>query len=405
MPKRSKNGSRFRKLFFCILLIAIGYASWCLLRPMPSVQPSYIYQDNKVATASVFNWPKKGQASVGILGYDQVESNGVQNKAPIASVAKVITALVVLEKKPLAIGSQGPTITLGPQDEIMFRQYQANDGSVVPAANGEKITQYQMLQAMMLPSANNMSDGLAIWAFGSIDAYTQAANQYLKAKGLTETTVSGDASGLNPATVSTSKDLIKLGKLAMNNPVLAGIVNQQTATGIPLTSSVKNVNFLLGNSNIVGIKTGNSDQAGGVFLSASVVTPNDKPVTIITSVEQADNLYSALSTSLVLIKSVQSSFKQINIVKDNQVVAIYKLPWGDEIKARSMGNINVASLPKMSPVYNVQVESLRPNAKAGDIIGKVKLSSSALNQSKSVSVKLDSSASKPTIKWRLTHPI
>lgn len=405
MSRKAKGRSRIKRTLLLFIVLSSLYVGWCLLRPMPEIKPEYVAQQNLRSPATQFAWPKKGQSSVGLLGSSQIENYGPQNKAPIASVAKVITALVVLDKKPLKLGEQGPVITLGPEDEARYKNYQANDGSVTPAAAGEKITEYQMLQAMMLPSANNMSDSLAIWAFGSIEDYTKAANQYLASHGLNDTIVSGDASGLNPATVSTSKDLVKLGNLAMKNPVLASIVGQQTATGIPLTSIVKNVNFLLGNSNIVGIKTGNSDQAGGVFLSASLINPNDKPVTIITSVEQSDNLYSALSTSLSLIKSVQSGFKTITIVNKHQVIARYKIPWGGEIKAITTNELKTKSLAKYEPSYTNNVSSISAKNRAGDKVGSVVLNNSLINKTKIVDIILDSSPTKPSVKWKLTHPI
>jgi D-alanyl-D-alanine carboxypeptidase (penicillin-binding protein 5/6) len=42
---------------------------------------------------------------------------------------------------------------------------------------GEELSEYQALQALLLPSANNIAETLARWAFGSIDAYNAYANQ------------------------------------------------------------------------------------------------------------------------------------------------------------------------------------------------------------------------------------
>lgn len=399
---RHKPTNKFKLLIVIILLIAI-YILWCIYRPLPSLRPKTYKIETKRNSSSI-EWPKAEQSSIGFLNSEYLESNGDQLPAPIASVAKLITALVVLEKKPLNPGEQGSTITLSAKDEELFKKYQANDGSVVPTAAGEKITEYQVLQAMMLPSSNNLSDSLAIWAYGSLEDYANAANSYLKRNGLTETKVGTDASGLNPSTKSTSKDLIKLGKLAMKNLVLKEIVSQPTATGIPLTNGVKNVNYLLGKNGIVGIKTGNSDEAGGAFLSASIISPNQKPITIITAVAKADNLYSALQGSLGLIKSAQGSFKPFTVVKKDQIVGKYNVPWGGEVKAKAQKNLTIYSYQKIQPEYGIFLEPIKPNSISGYKAGEIVLKKSFQNDQQTVPIKIDSSVPNPSLKWRLTHP-
>ena len=96
----------------------------------------------------------------------------------------------------------------------------------------------------------------------------------------------------------------------MQNPVLAQIVSQPTASNIPVVNTVKNVNFLLGSNGIVGIKTGNTDQVGGVFISASRITVNTKPVVIVTAFTNAPSLFEALQDSVPLVQSAQANSKK-----------------------------------------------------------------------------------------------
>ena len=401
---RAKSGFRKHRLILIAILLIIIYVCWCLIRPLPAIKPIIRDLNLDQSTSSQLNWPKAEQASISFLGSNYEESKGEQKPAPIASIAKVITALVVLEKKPLQPGEQGPVITLSAADEELYKKYKSNDGSVVPTVAGEKITQYQVLQAMMLPSSNNLSDSLAIWAFGSIANYNAAANDYLKRNGMANSIVGGDASGLNPATKSTSQDLIKLGKLAMQHPVLSQIVGQSSATGIPLTTTVKNVNYLLGSNGVVGIKTGNSDEAGGAFLSASVIAPNGKPLTIITAVEEADNLYAALQGSLGLIKSVQTSFQPVMIVKKGQVVGEYSIPWGGKTQAVAVNNLNIVSCNKIKPQYQINLGTISAGSAANSTAGEIKVNKSFQSNEKQVAAILNSSVSRPSVKWRLTHP-
>src|SRR5207245_1841316 len=116
-------------------------------------------------------WPAYGQAGIGAAGYGLLSVAGAQTAAPIASVAKVMTALAVLSQKPLELNQQGPTITITEEDVASYENYVTQGGSVVRVDSGEQISEYQALQAMLIPSANNMAFTLSRWAFGSTDNY------------------------------------------------------------------------------------------------------------------------------------------------------------------------------------------------------------------------------------------
>jgi serine-type D-Ala-D-Ala carboxypeptidase (penicillin-binding protein 5/6) len=387
-------------LIVCLLLGGYGY--WALTKPLPFLQPDLATrQISRPAPGSNLAWPPKGQAAVGILDTEVLESHGNQKAVPVASVAKVITALVVLQAKPLGAGHPGPLITMTDKDVALYRHYANRGGSLLPVKAGEKLSEYQMLQAMMLPSANNIADSLAIWAYGSLKNYQAAANVYLKSHGLVSTRAGSDASGMSPSTVSNTADLVKLGNLAMRHVVLADIVGQRSAKGIPLTSSIHNVNRLLGTDNIVGIKTGNTDEAGGVFLSASRIKVNQKPTTIITAIAGTPDLPSALSYSLNLIKSAHTNLGKTTVVKAGETVASYRVPWGvtiDAIAAESLTTTNWNGSPTEATVYAYPT---RYNAQT---FGTVNLSN-ALNQEQAIPVKLKTRPSSPSVLWRLTHPL
>ncbi len=214
-------------------------------------------------------WPEYGQAAYGtvddgVLAKSTEESEPV----PIASLAKVITALAVLEKNPMQLGEQGPTITLNEEDEAIYREYVAKDGSVVPVQSGEEITQYQALQAMLLPSANNISDSLVKRVFGSIEEYNKYANDMLARLGLTKTTVA-DASGYSPDTKSTASEMVKIGILYMEHEVLREIARQPNAV-LPFAGEISNLNNSINDNQVMGLKIGYTDEAGRTFLVADI---------------------------------------------------------------------------------------------------------------------------------------
>jgi D-alanyl-D-alanine carboxypeptidase (penicillin-binding protein 5/6) len=330
--------------------------------------------------------------------------HGAETPVPTASTAKLITALTVLQQKPLKAGEQGPTVTLHDSDVALYNNYVAQDGSLVKVQAGEQISEYQMLQTMMLPSANNIADSIAIWAFGSLQNYASAANQYLSSLGLVTTHVGSDASGLSPTTTSTAHDMVQIGELVMKDPVLSGIVGQSTASGIPVVGTITNVNMLLGTDNIIGIKTGNSDQAGGAFVSASRTTVNGKQVTVVTALMDSPSLFQAMKDSLPLIRSAQNNFSTTPVVRARSTVGSYTAPWGGSVKAVATNDVS-ATLWNGSTV-SPQVSLKKTDAKTTThtTIGTVSVPASPFSNRATSPVELQSSPPPPSIGWRLSHP-
>jgi D-alanyl-D-alanine carboxypeptidase (penicillin-binding protein 5/6) len=254
-----------------------------------------------------------------------------QKPVPMASTAKVMTALAILKKYPLKPGETGPTITMTAADVDRYNNYINQGGSAVRVEVGEQMTEYQALQAIMLPSANNIADSLAIWAYGSMGAYLTAANQLSQSLGMTNSTFAGDASGLLPESVSTAHDLVLLGQAAMANSVLKEIAGQKTAV-LPLVGTVSNVNVLLGRGGIIGIKTGNTDEAGGCYLFAATRTlATGQSITSIGAIMAAPSLGQAMTNSLPLLDSFYQNFSNVVVVPKGTVVARYSLPWNNQI--------------------------------------------------------------------------
>jgi D-alanyl-D-alanine carboxypeptidase (penicillin-binding protein 5/6) len=391
-------------LFAAVVFIG-GYSAFALTRPLPMLQPVERSHKFEIQTAtSRLVWPNAPQSAVGITGTDTLMSHGAQTPLPTASTAKIITALTVLQKKPLRPGQQGPTITLGDKDVALYYGYLLQDGSVVSLNSGEQINEYQMLEAVMLPSANNMADSLAIWAFGSLQAYRAAATQYVAGLGLKDTHIGTDASGLSPTTTSTAHDLVVLGEAAMSDPVLAQIVGQRTADDIPVVGTVRNVNFLLGTSGIVGLKTGNSDPAGGVYVSASRTIVNDRQITIVTALVGAPDLFSAMQGSLPLITSAQTNFNPNKLLSAGAIVGRYTKPWGGSVPATVSQDVTVSSWNGTKIPAEAVLWPVSASAVAGATVGHIGASGSSFSSSQNVDVKLAEAPSKPSVWWRLSHP-
>lgn len=257
-------------------------------------------------------WPAYGQAAYGVVekGVLADSTGDNQTAVPIASLAKVITALAILEKKPLKAGEQGPMITLDDEDVALYGDYIRKDGSVVPVEAGEQISQYQAMQAMLLPSANNLADSLVRWAFGSVEAYTVYANTMVKDKGLLKTSVA-DASGFSASTVSTAHDMVQLGALYMKQPVLVSIATE-TEAKIPVAGMIRNYNSVINKDGILGIKVGNTDEAGRCFLVADIRTRDQRiEVISIVAVVGAPHLQTAMDDAKAILEAGNNGYSQL----------------------------------------------------------------------------------------------
>lgn len=377
-----------------IILIAALYT-----RPVPEVTATSIPVQTSVSKAIALPWPAAGQAALGAKGYGLLANHGVSTPLPVASVAKVITATAILQKKPVTPGSQGPVITLTQSDVDLFNKYYLNDGSVIQVQAGEQITEYQALQAMLLPSANNLADTLATWAFGSLDAYITYANGMVRSLGMVNTTV-GDATGFNDYTFSTASDIVKLGLAAMNNSTIAAITAQQSAT-LPVAGSVNNTNWLLGQDGVVGIKTGNTDKAGGCYLFAAQRPVLGRQVTLVGAILDDSDLNDAIHQADSIVKASDAGFELVTPVQKGQTVGNYQAPWKAAASIKSEDKISLLAWKGQA----VRISSLLPAVKsplsAGSFVGTITITSG--QQSASTRAVLANNLSSPTWTWRIFH--
>lgn len=404
-PPRKKRRLKKRVIPLFLLVAFVVYLGWSLVAsPKILLTPKVEALTSPTATAlRPIAWPGYGQAAIGSLEGGVLATNGAQTAVPVASIAKIMLALSVLREQPIGSDGQGDTLTLTQSDVDIYNHYLSVDGSVALVAAGEQITEYQALQALLLPSANNFADTLANWSFGSVSNYLSYANSYASQLGLSQTHFN-DASGFDPGTVSSATDLIKLGQLALQNSVIADIVSQSRAT-IPVAGNIRNVNWLLSaDREVIGIKTGNTDQAGGCMLFAATHPVGGSNVTIIGAILGAPNLQTALSASRTLLSSAKQNFSTNDAVAAKQIVAQYTTPWGDTIHAVTSEDLSVVAWNGTRLSSQVVATPVRLPATTGQDVGKVVVSGSTGTITKSVKITLDSSAAMPSLWWRITHP-
>ncbi|HET9782968.1 MAG TPA: D-alanyl-D-alanine carboxypeptidase [Candidatus Dormibacteraeota bacterium] len=353
-----------------LLLVAAG-AVFNYLRPIPAATavpqlPSSIAING---TPPSLPWPSHGSAAVGAQGIGLIASSGNEQAIPAASVTKVMTALVVLKDKPLKKGENGPTITLTDQDVQAYQVDQQSQQSVVKVEAGEQLTELQMLEGMLIPSANNLAETIARWDAGSATAFVAKMNDRATALHMTHTKYA-DTSGASPGSVSTPSDLLALGMVAMQDPVLAGIVAMEQVT-LPVAGTVFNVDAALAHTGIFGIKTGSGLDTGANFLFAANATVDSHTIVVYGCVMGQPTLDAAFTSAENLITAMSSALHVHRVVERNETVAIYNTAWGEQADVVSLFDVDVVEWPGMvlrerldAPALSVD-HPLPANTKAG----------------------------------------
>ncbi len=227
-------------------------------------------------------WPREGQAAVEVEGIGSLGTVGGDQPVPIASIAKVMTAYLILRAHPLAPGEDGFAITITRADVREQRRRVALDQSTLEVERGETLSERQALQALMLPSANNIAALLAVHEAGSQAAFVARMNAMARQLGMRSTTYT-DPSGYDAGTVSTAADQLKLTRVAMRNPTFARIVGRSAAR-LPVVGEVLNSNHLVETDGYLGVKTGSDEAAGGCLVFARRVTVGGRSLTVLGAV-------------------------------------------------------------------------------------------------------------------------
>jgi serine-type D-Ala-D-Ala carboxypeptidase (penicillin-binding protein 5/6) len=323
-------------------LVALNY-----FRPIPAVaaSPSLPVETTTAGITPTVQWPTTGLAAIGVSGLGFIASSGNEQPLPSASVTKVMTALLILEDKPLNVNEPGPSITITDADVQAYQAALAGMQSVVEVRAGEQLTEFQALEALLIPSGNNIADVLARWDAGSTDAFVTKMNVRAKKLLLTNTTFA-DASGVSPKNVSTPRDLMTLGMTAMKQEVLAQVVSLPQAT-LPVAGVKYNVDYALGQSGIVGIKTGSGLDLGANFLFAAKATVDSHPITLYGCVMGQPTLDLAFSAAKALIASMLPVLHVRRVLSLNQSVGAYGAPWGSQTELLSTVDVDLVEWPGM----------------------------------------------------------
>ncbi|MFI6354257.1 D-alanyl-D-alanine carboxypeptidase [Streptomyces sp. NPDC050743] len=358
-----------------VLLLAIVFAVVQTLRPLPdptldlTAKDTYTFGGGKADIP----WPARGEAALDVQGIGTFGNSGDQKPVPIASVAKVMTAYLILRDHPLKSGQDGPKIKI---DKAAEDQSDAGQESTVRVTAGDRISEREALEAILLPSANNVARLLARWDSGSEQAFTKKMNAAAKGLGMADTQYT-DPSGLTASTVSTAVDQVKLARAAMQQPVfreVAAMMSYDDYKGV----NHSNYNRLVGHNNVVGIKTGTTPAALGNLVFAAKQQVGGETRTIIGAVLRQpaggfDNtiISGVLDAGDKLIRSAQGALKSVTILKKGDVVGYVDDGLGGRTPIVATKDVTAAGWAGLKVKLSFTSGKVPHTAKAGTEVGSL----------------------------------
>ncbi len=403
MPLSRRQIYRRRRIVvfgtLAVVLVLAFYLPTTLLAPLPPVAADIDPVKTPASAVGTITLPAYGASAIGAVGFDGIlAKSGNSDQLPMASISKLITMLVVLQEKPLKIGQAGPEITLGATDVANYGRYLALNGTVEPVRVGLTLSELQMLQVALIPSANNYAASLASWAYGSEAAFLAAAKAWLAKNGLTGITYV-EPTGIDPANTATASDLVALGKLAVANPVIASITSTKKMT-VPGVGKLENTNKLLGLRGVTGLKTGTLDGFGANLLYSATERIGSSAVTLIGVVLGAKThpiLDRDLRSTLV---SAVSAFHDVSLTTAGEKFGSYSTAWGRSAL--------VATTRRSTLVFSHTPITVKVTAKKvalgarGTDVGTATFTVGA--KTITVPLELARTVADPGPAWRLTHP-
>ncbi|WP_446045909.1 D-alanyl-D-alanine carboxypeptidase [Streptomyces olivaceus] len=388
-----------------LLLIVLAVVQSMRDLPRPTLdltaQESFTFEGGKPQIP----WPSSGQAALDVQGIGTFGSSGDQKPVPIASVAKVMTAYVILRDHPLKSGADGPKIKI---DQTAEEQSQAGQESTVDVTAGDSISQREALQSILIASANNVARLLARWDAGSEKAFVEKMNAAAKDLGMGNTTYT-DPSGLNDTTVSTAVDQVKLAKEAMKAPAfreVAAMMSYDDYKG----ANHSNWNQLVGHNDVVGIKTGTTTSALGNLVFAAKKDVDGETRTIVGAVVRqpaggADNtiLGAALDSSDKLIRAAQDTLESSTIVKKGTVVGYVDDGLGGRTPVVTTQDVKAVGWAGLTVKLTFDADEVPHTAAAGTKVGSLTVGDGGTSGAVKVPVALRDELVEPGFSDKLTR--
>ncbi|WP_413254699.1 D-alanyl-D-alanine carboxypeptidase [Streptomyces pseudovenezuelae] len=356
-----------------VILLVVGFAIAQALRPLPDPTLSLTAEDSYTFDGSEASlpWPTQGQGWMDVNGVGTMGNFGKQTPVAIGSVAKAMTAYIVLKDHPLKSGAEGPKITVDALAEKEGGYNKQGESTLNTVKQGDVLTQRQAIAAIMIPSANNIARLLARWDAGSEAAFIKKMNDTAQELGMKNTKYT-DASGLKETTVSSAEDQVKLGNELVKIPALMEITSMGQWVD-PSGQKWYNYNYLVPYTGI-GIKTGTTSAAGGNLLFASRKEVGGETVTVVGAIlgqHKAPIIKTVNDVSKVALLAAEDALKSAKILKKGDVVGYVDDGLGGHTPVVLTKDVTAVGWAGFKVKLSFTADEVPHTAKAGTKVGSL----------------------------------
>jgi serine-type D-Ala-D-Ala carboxypeptidase (penicillin-binding protein 5/6) len=285
-------------------------------------------------------------------------------KLPIASTTKLMTAYLALKN-------------LKPNQMIAAPSYHPSASAEIELGlrPGERLRVRDLLYGLLLPSASDAAETLAVGVSGSVPAFVTAMNRAAQQLGLTDTSYANPIGLDDPDNHSSARDLVRLASILLKNPLFARIVNTPSATlhsgDHPRTVTSRDT-LLNEVPWINGVKTGHTLGAGYVLVGSGT----QDSTTLISAVLGAPDEPTRDADTLKLLQYGFSLYHSVQPVRQGQELADPKLDYRSDhlsLVARDALPINVRQGQHVA-THVTAPDEVSGAVKEGQVLGHVRVS-------------------------------
>lgn len=306
------------------------------------------------------------------------EKNADKRMYP-ASTTKIMTAYLALIKLDLS-----KELTASATAVDIDR-----DGSNMGLSQGEVLTGKQLLESLMIHSANDAANVLAEAAAGSISGFVDLMNATALELGMKNTHFANPHGYHDENHYTTARDMAILAKKAMENETFAQM-SAMTSLVIPPTNKYKTDRIFRTRNSLInpysdislqyrfatGIKTGHTSDAGYCFVGSAVRNELD----LISVVFNCPNFNQSFKDTKAMFEYAYSKYRMRTVIKSDEIASTCKVRWAlgkdhlvlktkDNVKALLPRDTYAAELLKSEFIIN---DKITAPVKEGDVLGNAK---------------------------------
>jgi len=278
-----------------------------------------------------------------------------------ASLTKIMTAVLILER-----GNLDDWVTV-PKEAAFTGE------SSMALKEGERVQMRDLLNAILVRSANDACVAAAIHIAGSVDKFVEWMNEKARELGMGNTNFVNPHGLHDPRHYTTARDLLTLSRYALRNPVFRSIVSQREITIAPTNKSAlrhyRNRNKLLEfYPGCDGVKTGYTVPAGRCLVASA--TRNGWQ--LIAIVLGSQDHFADCAT---LLDYGFNNFVRLTLAEKGEEIALFRLPDGnpDWLKAVAADSVRViVPKAKVGRIRSQVVQKAsRPPIREKEVVGEI----------------------------------